>query len=319
MSWNVGLWRGDFCYGSRREVRRLDRWSYTYADLRVNSELPIPEWTVFEEKEPFADPDVTIFVVSGLTPPACALPVLTADEYNFHIPEAGCYCVRKGREIFITPAPEANHRELRLFLLGSAWGALTYQRGILALHVSAIEIQSGAVAFCGPSGSGKSTVAAWLLNKGFRLAGDDLCCFGRSTAGLPVIYPAAPRLKLWREALNQLGKSEEGLEVDHFRQEKFHLALPEEGGRQPLPLIGVYILEWGETSLTRLTGLAALSRYVRAATYRGYLVDPIEQTATHWERCLALMKYVPVWKFRRPKNWSAMEEAMNMFLTQFRG
>ncbi len=298
----------------------MEHWFYTYAGLRVSSELPILEWAVFEEEESdiFPDPDIMVTLISGMAPPACALPFITADEYHFHVPETGYYCVRKGREILIAPDPNAGHRELRLFLLGSAWGALAYQRGILALHVSAVELPNGVVVFCGPSGSGKSTAAAWLIDRGFRFAGDDLCCFGKSTGCHPIIYPTAPRLKLWREAINRLGKSEKGLELDHFRQEKYHLALPSEKRKQPLPLIGIYILDWGENRLTRWTGLAALNRFVTAATYRGDLVDPAGQAATHWERCANLIKRVPVWEFRRPKDWAAMDGAMNMLLTQFR-
>jgi hypothetical protein len=293
----------------------LERWHYTYAGLRVSSELPIPEWVFFEEKEPFDDPEVIVSLDHGMAPPALNLPIVTAGEYHFYVPEAGYYCVRGGREIIVTPAPKAGKHEVRLFLLGSAWGALSYQRGILALHVSAIETRDGVVAFCGPTGSGKSTIAAWLIDRGFRFVGDDLCCFGCSAGGQPIIYPAAPRLKLWREALSQLGRSEEGLERDHFRLEKYHVALPAEEKRQPLPLIGICLLEWGETRLARSTGLAALRRFVAAATYRGYLLEPMGQIAAHWERCVALMKCAPVWEFNRPKDWSAMEGAMNLLLT----
>ena len=245
--------------------------------------------------------------------------MITADEYHFHVPEAGDYRVCGGREIIVAPAPTAGKREVRLFLLGSAWGALSYQRGILALHASAVYSNNGAVIFCGHTGSGKSTVAAWLIDRGgYRFTGDDLCCLEISDDGHPLVYPTAPRLKLWQEALIQFGISEKELERDHFRQEKYHVALPAEETRQFLPLTGICLLGWGETRLTRLTGISALRRFVAAATYRGYLLEPMGQIAAHWERCIELVKRVPVWEFQRPKDWSEMERAMNLLLTDMR-
>jgi hypothetical protein len=291
---------------------------YSYAGLRVRSELPIPEWTVFEERDPFDDPEVIISLTRPAAAAASNLPIVTADEYHFRVPEIGVYRVSGGREIIITPAPNAGQRELRLFLLGSAWGALCYQRGFLSLHSSAIRVGDGAVVFCGPSGSGKSTVAAWLIDRGFRFAGDDLCRFDTSADGRPLVYPSAPRLKLWREALEPLGRDDEGLERDHFRQEKYHFLLTATEKDRPLPIVGIYMLEWGDSGLTRLTGKSALSRFVAGATYRGDLLEPMGRIAAHWELCARLLRHVPVWEFRRPKDWGAMEESMNVLLRHFR-
>ena len=290
---------------------------YSYAGLRVRSDLPIPEWTVFEEKHPFAVPEVII----SLAPAADAvpdLPVVSPDEYNFCVPEIGAYRVRGGREILVTPAPKAGQRELRLFLLGSAWGALCYQRGFLSLHSSAIQVGDGAVAFCGSSGSGKSTAAAWLLNRGFLFAGDDLSRFDAPAGGKPIIYPSATHLKLWHEAFGPLGRDHKGLERDHFRQEKYHVPLPGAKKRLPLPIRAIYLLEWGELGLTRLTGRAALSRLISVATYRGDLLEPMGRLAAQWEMCAALIRQTPVWEFRRPKDWGAMEEAMKVLLEHFK-
>ena len=292
----------------------MKRRYYNYAGLRVRSDLPIPEWKIFEEKHPFAAPEVIITLRRPAAAAAPDLPIVSPDEYYFHIPEAGAYRVRGGPEIIVTPAPKAGQRELRLFLLGSAWGALCYQHGFLSLHSSAIRVGDGAIAFCGSSGSGKSTTAAWLLNRGFLFAGDDLSRFDAPAGGKPIIYPSATRLKLWREALGPLGRDHEGLERDHFRQEKYHIPLSGAKKRLPLPLHAIYLLEWGDTGLTRLTGRSALSRLINAATYRGDLLEPMGRLAAHWEMCAALVRRVPVWEFRRPKDWGAMEEAMEVLL-----
>ncbi|MFZ2956753.1 MAG: hypothetical protein WA705_07690 [Candidatus Ozemobacteraceae bacterium] len=295
----------------------MNRWHYIYAGLRVRSELSIPEWAIFEENEPFDSPEVTISLAGAANPASGNIPIVTANEYHFHVPEVGSFRVSNGCEIVITPALEARSHEMRLFLLGSAWGALCYQRGVLALHSSAVQVGDGAVIFCGPSGSGKSTVAAWLISQGFNFVGDDLCRFETSPDGIPMIYPSAPRLKLWSEALKQLKKDDKGLERDHFRHEKYHVNLT--GGEKTvaMPLLGIFLLEWGDIRLTRLTGKAALSRFVAMATYRSDLLEPMGRIAAQWEACAVLLRRVPVWEFRRPQAWSVVEESMNALMTHF--
>ena len=309
---------------------------YTNADLHVTSELPLPEWAAFESDRPCPQPDVTITVESGERlsrpdeesgeggPPPLEgegvesekfeTRLITGDEYRFHAPHAGEYWVRQGRAIHITPAPGARPREMRLFLLGSAWGALCYQRGILSLHSSVVQVGNGAFAFCGETGAGKSLLAAWLISRGHRLVSDDLSRFEVLPNGAPRVYPSSPRLKLWRDALNKLGRSAAGLERDYFRSDKFHLPLPGDEAQHPLPLAGIYLLKWGEPGITRLTGATALRRFVESATYRGDLLEPMGQAAAHWQRCAEIARRVPIWEFARPRDWTAFDAAMEKLL-----
>ena len=306
---------------------KLKRRYYDYSGLHIKSEMDVPEWALFERDKAFDLADVTIVLkIAGNKPQPGdkVLPVVDAHSYRFHIPGTGVYRVHHGREITVMPAPGAKARELRLFLLGSAWGALCYQRGLLALHASVVQVEGRVIAFCGEPGSGKSSVAAWLVARGHRLVGDDLCRFDVA-AGHARVYPSAPRLKLWRDALAALGWSNKGLERDHFRMDKFHLPWRGDLGtaslRKPLcamppvPVRAIYLLQWGAPGLKRLTGLNALRRLVAAATYRGDLLEPMGQVATHWERCAGLARCVPVWEFSRPRDWSAMDEAMRLLQT----
>ena len=297
----------------------MQSYHYRYAGLRVASALLIPEWARFAQSAPEQPAEVSIRLApaqeqartqGGDTPVSEA----TAEMFHLFIPETGDFWVRHGREIVVRPVPAAGAREVRLFLLGSAWGALCYQRGLLALHASVVRTGRGAVAFCGPAGSGKSSMAAWLVKRGYPLISDDLCHF-ETGDGQAMVHPSAPRLKLWHEALQAMGWQAEGLERDHFRTEKFHREVPSihpEADR-PVPVTAIHILGWGAPSLARLTGLDALHQLVAAATYRGDLLEPMGQTAAHWQRCRNLAQSVPVFRLTRPQDWSAMNGAMDRF------
>jgi len=314
----------------KQRLRSMKRYYYDYSGLHILSEIEIPDWLPFRSDVAPNFPDVVISLnVDAATPrpESESRTVIDAQIYRFHVPGTGSYLVDHGREIVITPAPGAKARELRLFLLGSAWGALCYQRGLLALHSSVVQADNRAVAFCGGSGAGKSSVAAWLIARGHRFVGDDLCLFSVA-GGQARVYPSAPRLKLWRQALGALGLSGKALKRDHFRMDKFHLPCSGDSGnaslRQPpgamygRTLRAFYLLEWGEPGLKRLTGANALRRLIASATYRGDLLEPMGQVAAHWERCAEIARRAPVWEFSRPRDWPAMDAAMRLLQTHWR-
>jgi len=289
-------------------------WTYRYANLTIRSGLELPEWTMFGAALAGA-PEVEVELDREGPWAACGEPLLTPEFHRFQVPGTAEFEVAGGRRIVARPAREAGAMEVRGFLLGTAWASLVYQRGLLALHASAVERDRAALLLCGPSGAGKSSTAAGLMRLGCPLVGDDLCCLTLPGEGPPLVHRGAPRLKLWQEALEHLDFQGEGLQRDHFRAEKYHLPLSRPASLEPLPLAGVVLLGWGPLALTLLQGLPALRGLVEAATYRGYLLEPMGLTASHWERCLAVKQAVPVWSFTRPKDWKGQEAALNYLLT----
>jgi hypothetical protein len=296
----------------------MRRWRYCYAGLNVSSEIYLPEWEIFETDAADDSPDVRIVLEDA--PVESFTPHIGADSYCFQVEAVGAYRIQHGAAIQVAVQPQAGMREVRLFLLGTAWGVLCYQRGILALHASVVEVAGESIAFCGVSGAGKSTMAAWLMDQGYPLIADDLCRFDISGAR-PGVYPAAPRLKLWRDALNHFNRDTDDLERDHFRMDKFHLPVTNEHTGQsvarqesPIPLRAVYLLRWGEPEIVRLNGLNALYALVQAATYRGELLEPMGLTAAHWHRCARVARAAPILRLTRPQDWSTAAEAKESVL-----
>ena len=297
----------------------MEHWHYLYAGLQVDSHLEIPEWDGFESTGVSKQADVHIRlgnVSEGVSECPKDVPFIHSSEYCFCVPDVASYRVRQGREISVSPVPGAGGQEVRLYLLGSAWGVLCYQRSQLALHASVVEVGTQAVMFCGASGTGKSCTAAWLVRQGYPLVSDDLCCFDLLPDGTPLVHASARRLKLWRDAIEALNWKEQELVRDHVRLDKFHLVdlpgLRKSGRSEPLRLRAIYLLNWGENNLVRLTGLEALRRFVRAATYRGDLLEKMGLPASHWQRCIQLIQHTPVYEFSRPRDWTALETAMNL-------
>lgn len=287
----------------------MHKWHYMNAGLRIISDLELPEWEIFLAQGQQGQPDVVIRLEVSIPETVLALEgreYISATEYRFCVPETGSYRVTNGNDIAVVPAPGAGQRELRLFLLGSAWGALCYQRGVFAVHAGAVCVGQHAVLFCAKQGKGKSTMTACLAFKGHALVSDDLCCIDMQPPQ-PLVYPSTQRLRLWRDALTAFNRDVATLEQDHFRLDKYLLPWKEEPVITPLRLRGIYLLEWGEYGLTRLTGRNALQSFVSAATYRGALLERMGLAGPYWQRCLDLVQNVPVWQLTRPRDLTSLD------------
>jgi hypothetical protein len=118
----------------------------------------------------------------------------------------GHFRILGGQQIGWCPAqPGLSPAELRTYLLGSAFGALLIQRGLLVLHGNALERDGRAIVCLGASGAGKSTLACALMQQGWRLLADDLVAI--TPEGM--VLPGIPRIKLWEDAARSFGFSPE--------------------------------------------------------------------------------------------------------------
>jgi hypothetical protein len=251
-------------------------------------------------------------VVFGKVPPGEYPPgySATADGTLLAIAKVGRYLIRDGREIVIEPAEGASERNLRLFLLGSAIGALLHQRGLLPLHANAIDLGGRAVAFSGHSGAGKSTIAAWFHDRGYPILADDVCVIGFDDSGRALAYPGIPRLRLWREALEASGRDAGAYDRSFDDMEKYDVPTASGSKIEPLPLAAIYLLrkaEDGDAAIERLAGVDAVETLI-SNTYRGGYLRTIGRTAEHLAACLRVVRAVPVFRARRLWGFERFDE-----------
>ncbi len=285
---------------------------YEYWGLRLACNEPWPALAPFLAGGPEAPAQVHIDTRPG--PLACqeTKVSITPERVQFQVAGVGRFVITGGTSIAIVPDPAAARAALELYLFGSAWGALCYQRGLLPLHASVVHWGGGASAFCGPSGAGKSTLVAWLVERGARLLSDDLCRCDPDTHPAPVVWPSLPRLKLWRQTLTALGRSAAGLTQDLLAEDKFIWPNALEPTAAPQPLRAIYLLEWGPLGLERLAGVQALRQFIAAATYRPVMLDQMGRMPTYWRACARLLRRVPVYRLRRPQAWSSLAAAASL-------
>ena len=277
---------------------------YRVFGLTVQSEIPLPELVPGQD---VAEADVVIRL--GMIP---AIEGEVRENFAatdaggvLNVAGAGRYLIRDGREIIVDPDPAGTERHLRLFLLGSAFGAILHQRGLLPLHSNAMEIAGHAVGFMGASGAGKSTMAAWFHDRGYHVLADDVCVVTGSRDTTPLAHPGIPRLRLWRDALEASGRNPQDHEHAFDDADKYNVRTRISDAPSPLPLGVIYLLDRPdsgaqELSITRLQGLDAIEALV-ANTYRGGYLAKLGATQRHLSQCVELARRVPV--FRTERVW----------------
>jgi hypothetical protein len=301
----------------------MQRWHYAHSGVSIASELELPEWSQCGQTSGCETPDVVVLVEpSGETDPAghTHLPLVTASEYRLRIREVGYFHVRDGREIHVRPLPAAEPARVRSWLLGPVWGALCYQRDMFIVHASAVRIDDEAVLFCARAGLGKSTLAAQLCSRGYAVLSDDLCRLDLPAQGPPVVYPSPPRVKLWSDALSELGWGGKELAPDHLRDGKFHLTLTGlgtgAGSAEPLPVRAAYLLAWGEWGVRELHGAAAFHGFLSGATWRMRLLERMGQLGPHSRRCIEFLRHVPLAELTRPRDFPASARTLDFLASQ---
>ena len=274
--------------------------SYTAYGLTLHSDFSLPALASTAREA-----DVTIRLGSArplpLPPSHTAEDIclrVTEEEVDLYWEDVGRGRVRHGREIVIEPLPGVDERVVRLYILGSAMGALLHQRGLLALHASAVVAAGGAIAFIGEQGAGKSTTAAALHARGRDMLADDITAVDVDH-GRPMVRPGFPQFKLWSESVASLGEDPERLPRLHPDFDKRAHRLTHGFAPGPAPLRCIYILDEGPSStIEAIPPQEALSELLDQ--WYGARFGPAFLHATglsaHFLRCAHLANTVPCYR-----------------------
>jgi len=278
------MYLNDLSAGTRNAV------TYRVFGLTVVSELTLPEL-------PLAHGNADVCIRYGKVP-------LDLDNVLFrqencqvgpsqlllNVPAAGRFHIENGKNITVEPAAAADEKTVRLFLLGTAFGALLMQRGILPIHGSAIALDGRGIIFTGASGVGKSSLLAAFRQQGAQFLTDDVAAISLDVDGTPWLNPAYPQQKLWRDSAEAMGLSLDGYARVLPEMDKY--ALPSAAGfsSTAVPLVAICELQptpRADVSIHPLDNGDTLSVLI-LNTYRPWLVRGLGLKAQHFRQCAEL-------------------------------
>ena len=134
--------------------------------------------------------------------------------------QAGLFEIRDGNTIIMQLYPDADNELAKIFLLGSAMGAIQVQRGRIPVHGGAIFTSNGAVIITGGQGAGKSTMTSAFVHNGYPYLTDDVSSVSFEDDNA-IIFPAYPQRKLVRDACASLGYTPDDLILVDSGRDKF--------------------------------------------------------------------------------------------------
>jgi hypothetical protein len=195
---------------------------------RVRSEVPLPELPPWSGADRPFDIEIRLGKVADHIDDSvyssAFLEIARDGSCRFEVEAVGRFLVTAGRSVVVDRNPSGDLASVRLFLLGSVLALLCHQRNVLPMHASAVAVDGKAVLFLGEAGSGKSVLAALCAQAGYRIIADDVCAVEWLADGRAVILPGAPRLLLWRTALDVLNLPCDPMQRVRPELEKYSLA-----------------------------------------------------------------------------------------------
>ncbi len=282
---------------------------YTVFGLHFGSELRCPELHTTTEPASVIIRYSSLKHISIPEPHKSDSHLIGPQQLLINIAGIAQFLVSNGSEILIDADKSTSEKELRLFLLGSAFGAILHQRAFLPIHANAIVINGECIVFAGYSGRGKSTLAAAFAQKGFQLMCDDVCAIKLPAMKPPIGLPGHPHVKLCRDSLTHLNKQAE----DHARvrpdTEKYFLPIGTAYYQQALAIKKIYILNYHDEQSIKLQTLNKFNAVIalKNHTYRYRMVNKLNQQKSHHILCAKLAASSTVSRIFRPKNFAMMD------------
>lgn len=289
---------------------------YSAYNLTIESELSLSELLPAPED---LLPDVLIRYGSinstGLPEGKQLGPFLWVAHTDFwlQVPNVARFLVSNGSDILIDPEPGIDEDSIRVFLLGSAFGALLFQRGHLVLHGNAIRIGNQCMICVGHSGAGKSTLAAGFMQRGHPILADDVVPVDAQCNALP----GFPRIKLWQDVADKLDINTQELRRIRPNMEKFNLSLATLGSDRPLPIRWIYILNSGHVDNIKIEPIVGMQRFqpLHSNTYRVRFLEGMALKPDHLKLCGKLASKIRLASITRPQSGFSLDQIIESILS----
>jgi hypothetical protein len=295
---------------------------YKAFGLSIASELTLPELPMLSND--YGNTDVIVEMVdnlpfywSSITNEESGF-IFKDNSILFRLPNVGIFQIMNGNRIRVTALKEASKDRLRLYILGTCMGAILMQRKILPLHGSALAIDGRAIAIVGESGAGKSTLASAFLEKGYPLLSDDVIPISFRNDQEPMIIPAYPQQKLWKESLQHLGKESQHFRPVVEREEKFAIPVLDQFYTKPISLEAIFELKILEDDDINITPIQSLHRLptLFEHTYRNFLFYHTGLIEWHFNCTVKLAEKVQIYQITRPKVRFTAHELADLILAK---
>ena len=295
-----------------------DRYQYRVFGLDVQSEVEFPELFERTAVQPLSDVKICLAEPEGFFSGDFAQGCIDISENNLRMAVAhtGKYQVIDGKRIVLLPAPEANTHDFRLYVLGTCFGVLLHQRGMLPMHGCGALGRSGGVIFCGDSGVGKSTLALALAKRGVPILSDDVCCLGKCQDGFS-LAPSYPQIKVHENVVEHLGVKVSRLILD-LDTRKYFLPINQYYHSDKCSLRAIVRLTEGNHKGFRFVEIKGTTKYSEIVnnSFRVEYVKGLNCAESFFGLSSQLANSVPFYDLLRPGSSLELDRLVDVILQQ---
>ncbi|GAB4303355.1 MAG: hypothetical protein Kow0068_25700 [Marinilabiliales bacterium] len=290
---------------------------YRAFGLGISSEIELPELIS-------SDSGNDVIIVTGKTPDKLESPIKTGIRYEaaenqflLTVDNVARYYVTNGKQIIVEPYNNNDMASIRLFLLGSAFGALIIQRNLIPMHASSVKIKNFAVLFSGISGVGKSTIAAGFYKRNYTVLDDDVSVVNIIN-DIPNVVPGYPQIKLWADVLNHFDEMPENLIKVRSNIKKFCYKIKNFDNHQ-YPIKYIFILQTKNSGNIEIKKLKGIDKFnvLRNNTYRVQFIEGLDKQKVHFKTLEKMARNCKIYTVKRPRTGFLLDALIDNILKTF--
>ena len=180
---------------------------------------------------------------------------------------------------------------------------IAMQRGILAIHCSALADEQGALLIAGESGAGKSTLTSAFMEKGYRLLADDMVWVEITEEEQIRVWPAFPFQKLCRNVALEKGYNLDELLYINEDKDKFLVPYQGEFKTDSVLLKGFLMLMIVGGEEVRCQKAEGLMKFHICANnlFLRHLLQAEKYDPKIGQKCLKMAAGIPIYCIGRPE------------------
>jgi len=240
---------------------------------------------------------------------------ISGEYFWMGMPGVGEMWVRGGTDVFWLPGEQEDSGGFRTLLVNVLFAIIAHQRGLIPLHLSAVQTGQYAVAFQGESGAGKSTLAIMMMKRKYPLITEDLGIVEQIENGTLMLRPGLPYYRLWRHTLSHIDEPHDGLPLAWKRSRKHYRQVePEWFVSHPMPLKRIYFLaepeDNKEIKIKPLQGFDA-ARALMSSVLFGIYPHITEQQKRVFRQCIEITNHCECFQLIRPKDFEHAEATLD--------
>lgn len=295
---------------------------YKIFSLNVDSDFILEELAA-------SDGNAHLEIINGIVPAEIYEPIVTnkffqssAKEALLIVRKVAKFYISKGERVIVQPDKESDYSRIKQYLYGIVMEILLLQRGIVAIHSSAVVIDGKCILVTGKSGAGKSTLAIALKEMDCPFLTDDVAYLTCLDDGSIWVNPGFPEHKLCKDSVEAIG-----LEIDANlccfleKEDKYFMSTGKSYQTTPARLYAIYELIPDKCKEVRIIKIEGMQKFVILArqTYPTNFLKSFGLENEYFRKLSNIAENISFYQIARPEIGFSYNEQIRLIKKQLGG